>query len=161
MSFVDRYLFYFRQQLIIHPLSALLPFQSLFTENSVGDKLLALPPFSGVLRAPGPLCCVFLFSSLFIIQFFLGGGLEISLSRGYAGLFQGWLWEYCLMLGAHLLVCWMSSKQVWSQCLEVWEPSCNVAWRRFYGLGVQVVQVSIFLGAFFLPSVAPAPQQDF
>jgi hypothetical protein len=34
MSFVDRYLPYFRQRLITHLLLALLPFQSLFTENS-------------------------------------------------------------------------------------------------------------------------------
>jgi hypothetical protein len=47
MSFVDLYLPFFRQQLITHPLSALLPFQSLFTKSSCGDQLLAPPPFSG------------------------------------------------------------------------------------------------------------------
>jgi hypothetical protein len=30
-----------------------------------------------------------------------------------------------------------------------------------YGLGVQGVEVLILLGALFLPSVAPASQQDF
>jgi hypothetical protein len=30
-----------------------------------------------------------------------------------------------------------------------------------YGLGVQVVEALIPLGAFFLPSVAPASQQNF
>jgi hypothetical protein len=67
---VDCYLPYFRQQLITRPLSAHLPFQALFTESSCGDQLLASPPFSGALRAPHPLCCMFLFSYLFIIQFF-------------------------------------------------------------------------------------------
>jgi hypothetical protein len=67
MSFVDHYLLYFRHWLIICPLLALLPFQSLFTECLSGDQLLALPPFSDALRATCPLCCMFLFSSLFII----------------------------------------------------------------------------------------------
>jgi hypothetical protein len=31
----------------------------------------------------------------------------------------------------------------------------------FYGLGFQDVKVLIFLGALFLPSVAPSSQQDF
>jgi hypothetical protein len=81
---VDRYLPYFRQWLITSPLSALLPVQSLFTESSHGDQLLALPPFSSVLTAPRPICCMFFFSSLFIIQFggyFCGSG-GVSLSRG-------------------------------------------------------------------------------
>jgi hypothetical protein len=42
-----------------------------FAESSCGDQLLALPPFSVALRAPCSLCCVFLFSYLFIIQVFL------------------------------------------------------------------------------------------
>jgi hypothetical protein len=35
-----------------------------------------------------------------------------------------------MMLVAHLLVCRISPKQVWNQCLAVWEPSCflNVTW---------------------------------
>jgi hypothetical protein len=37
MSVVDHYLLYFRQQLITCLLSALLPFQTLFTESSCGD----------------------------------------------------------------------------------------------------------------------------
>jgi hypothetical protein len=39
----------------------------------------------------------------------------------------------------------------------------SVMWRveAFHGLGVQGVKVSILLGAFFLPSVAPASQQGF
>jgi hypothetical protein len=69
MDFVDHYLPYFRQRLITHPLSAFLPFQPLFTESSHGDQLLAPPSFSGVLSANPPLCCVLVFSSLFIVQF--------------------------------------------------------------------------------------------
>jgi hypothetical protein len=37
MSFVNHYLSYFRHRLITHPLSAFLPFQTLFTESSHGD----------------------------------------------------------------------------------------------------------------------------
>jgi hypothetical protein len=38
---------------------------------------------------------------------------------------------------------------------------CNAAWRSCVQLGVQGVRVLILLGVFFLPSVAPASQQDF
>jgi hypothetical protein len=55
MSFMDYYLPYFRQQLITCPPSALLTFQSLFTESSRRDQLLALPPFSDALTASYPL----------------------------------------------------------------------------------------------------------
>jgi hypothetical protein len=41
----------------------------LFTERSLGDHLLAPPHFSGALTVLHPLCCVLVFSSLFI-QFF-------------------------------------------------------------------------------------------
>jgi hypothetical protein len=76
MSFVNFYLPYFRQQLITCLLSALLPFQPLFTESSHGEQLLASPPFSSVLSATLPLRCVLVFSSLFIIQVFLRGGRQ-------------------------------------------------------------------------------------
>jgi hypothetical protein len=60
---------------------------------------------------PSPLCCVFLFRSLFIIQFvclfvcFAGWGSVCP--GGYAGLSQGQLQEYCILLicspvGLHL-----------------------------------------------------------
>jgi hypothetical protein len=103
MSSVDRYLPYFRQQLITHLLLALLPFQPLFTESSHGDQLLALLPCSGVLSATLPLFCVLVFSSLFIFQFFFFCRGERSLCPGgYAGLSQGWLGEYHMMFAAHL-----------------------------------------------------------
>jgi hypothetical protein len=70
-----------------------------------------------------------------------------------------------MMLGAHLLVCQMSPKQVWRQQLVVQEPSCFliVMWlgEALYRLGVQGVKVLILFGVLFLPSVAPASQQDF
>jgi hypothetical protein len=71
ISFVDHYLLYFRQWFITCLLSALLPFQSLFTESLCGVQLLALPPFSSVLTASHPLCCVLVLSSLFILFFFV------------------------------------------------------------------------------------------
>jgi hypothetical protein len=78
MSFVACCLLYFRQWLITHLLSALLPFQPLFTESSQGDQLLPPLPFSGALSATPSLCCVLVFSSLFIVQFLflLGGGCQ-------------------------------------------------------------------------------------
>jgi hypothetical protein len=117
MSFVDCYVPYFRQQLITHPLSALLPFQSLFIKRSHGDQLLALPPPPVHLQHPTPSvacsfsvpCLLFGFCCCCCCCF---AGQEVNLSRGYAFLSQGWLWEYHMMLGAHLLVCQMSPKQV-------------------------------------------------
>jgi hypothetical protein len=70
-----------------------------------------------------------------------------------------------MMLGAHLLVCKMSPKQVWSWHLALQEPSCflSVMWcgEALYVLGVQGVEVLILLGALFPPSVAPVSEQDF
>jgi hypothetical protein len=81
-----------------------LPFQPLFTESSCGDQLLAPNPFSSVLSATPPLCCVLVFSSLFVFSCCVcvcvcGSG--VSLPRVYAGLSQEWLGEYCMTLGAH------------------------------------------------------------
>jgi hypothetical protein len=76
-----------------------------------------------------------------------------------------WLEEYHMLLGAHLLVCQMSPKQVWSQLLAVQQPSCflTVTWHgeAFHRLGVQSVEVLILFAALFPPSVPPASQQDF
>jgi hypothetical protein len=74
MSFVDRYLPYFSQWLIICLLSALLPFQPLFTESLCADQLLTSPHFSSVLLEALSLCCTLVFSSLFIVLFFFYGG---------------------------------------------------------------------------------------
>jgi hypothetical protein len=99
MSFVDCYLPYFRQQLITGLLSALLPFQPLFTESSNGDQLLVPPPFSGALPALlSPVLCA---SFQFIIYSFCcccWRGWSIC-PEGYAGLSQG---DNHMMLAAHL-----------------------------------------------------------
>jgi hypothetical protein len=100
MSFVDCYLPYFRQRLITGLLSAFLLFQSLFTESLHGDHLLVPPSFSGELTAPRPLCCVLVFSSLFIV-YFLFVCVGVSLPRGLL-VSQGWLGEYRVTLGTYL-----------------------------------------------------------
>jgi hypothetical protein len=67
-----------------------------------------------------------------------------------------------MTLGAHLLVCQMSPKQVWSQYQEALQPSSflNVMWcgEAFHRLRVLGVEVLIFLAALFPQSVAPASQ---
>jgi hypothetical protein len=63
-------------------------------------------PFSSALRAPRSLCWVFLFSSLFIIQFlvfFAGWGSVYP--GGYAGLPQGSCGNSVCCLFAHLFIC--------------------------------------------------------
>jgi hypothetical protein len=107
---------------------------------------------------------MFLFSSLFIIQFFwrVKGqsvqGPMLVCPRGSCG-------NTVCHLFAHLLVCWLSPKQVWSQHLAAWEPSCffSVKWNgeALYRIGFQGVKALIPVGAFFLPSEAPASQQSF
>jgi hypothetical protein len=125
---VNRSLPYFRQKcitrllsasyfcrlylLIVHAVSCLSPpspvesvasqllLQALFTESLHGEQLLDPHPFSSVLNASRPLCCMsfsvpcLLFSVL--VFFFEGWG---SVCPGdYAGLFQGWPWEYRVLL---------------------------------------------------------------
>jgi hypothetical protein len=141
-----------------------LSFQSLyckFTQRSATCS----SPFSSVLRAP----CMFLFSSLFIIQFFfffffffcwVGVSLSRELCWSISGVGVG------IPRAAYLLTCWSASpKQVWSQCLAAREPSCflSVTWHReaLYRLEVQCIRVLILLGVFFLPSVALVSQQNF
>jgi hypothetical protein len=140
MSFVDCYLTYFRQQLTTHVLSALM-----FTVCLCREQLLTLSLLSSVLRAPCPFCCMFLFSSLFINQFF-GFFLQCRESvcpGGYADLYQGGCGNTACHLFAHLLLWWMSPEQVWSRHLVARETSCflSVTWFReaLYRLGVQVV----------------------
>jgi hypothetical protein len=150
MSPVVCHLPYFRQQPITHPLLALLPFQ-LFVYFPVfcRDQLLAPPSFSGVLSASCPLCCVLVFSSLFIIQFVL----LFLFSRGsvcpggYAGLSQGWLEEYHMMFGLPNI----------SQAGLQPTFFLSVTWlgEVFYRLGVQAVKVLTLLDASPPPSMAP------
>jgi hypothetical protein len=81
--------------------------QALFTDSSHGQQLLALPSFSGALKAPHPLYCISFFSSLFIIHFFFAGWESVC-----PGVVVGILHAICL------LTCWSASpKQAWSQRL--------------------------------------------
>jgi hypothetical protein len=91
MSFVDCYLPYFRQQLITGLLSALLPFQPLFTESSNGDQLLVPPPFSGALPAllSPVLCASFQFIIYSGFFFFLQGGQS---AQGAMLVYPGGAW---------------------------------------------------------------------
>jgi hypothetical protein len=107
--------------------------------------------------------CLFQFLVYFTgFSFFFVGQGSVCPS-GYAGLSQEWLWKYLCRLFAHLMVA--SPKEVWSQCLVAWEPSCflSVMWRgeALHWLGVQDVIVLLLLGVFFLLCVTPASQQDF
>jgi hypothetical protein len=125
MSFLDRYLPYFRQWLITHPLVALLPFQLFIYWSLQGDQLLASLP-------PSPVLCAS-FQFLVYSVFFVGGGQStqgtmLAHSRG------GWrntTWHLVLTC----LVCLMSPKQVWSWWLvtvgALLFSQCNMVWRSF------------------------------
>jgi hypothetical protein len=166
MSFVNCYLPYFRQWLITHPLLALLSSSLCLLKVCVETSSLSLPASLVGLQHPAALLHVpfqfLVYSSVFVCVYVCGG--DSVCPGGYAGLYQSGLWEYCVMFGAHLFVCWMSPKQVWSWHLVV-GPSCfvSVMWcgEALCGLGVQGVKVLILFCALFLPSVSPASQQDF
>jgi hypothetical protein len=68
-------------------------------------------------------CCLF--------SFFYAG----EEGQSAQGSIQGWLGEYCVMLGVHLLVCRMSPKQVWRQHLAlvgaILFTQFNVVWGSF------------------------------
>jgi hypothetical protein len=73
-----------------------------------------------------------------VLGFFLLGGKSVC-SGGYAGLSQGVCGNTVCCLFAHVLVCWMSLKQVCSKRLVAREPYCflSVTWHgeALYGLG--------------------------
>jgi hypothetical protein len=134
--------------------------QALFTESLHGKQPLAPPPLLWYTQSTLPSLLSVLFSSLFIIQVFFVVLFCVFVFAGwgsvcpgdYAGLSQGWLWEYWM-----LLICSPVGldlpNQVWSQHLAVWEPSwfLSVRWytEAFCRLGVQVVRVLLILGVFF------------
>jgi hypothetical protein len=101
MSFVDCYEPYLRQWLITHLLSALLPFQPLFTEGLCRDQLFVPLLFSGALSEflLPLLCASFQFVVYFRFFWWIG---DQPAQGGYAGLSQGWLREYHVTLGSHL-----------------------------------------------------------
>jgi hypothetical protein len=104
----------------------------------------------------------FQFLTYCLVFSFLFAGQGVILPRELCWFIPGVVGEYYMTLGAHLLVCQMSPKQVWSWHLMPW---CYlfVTWHgeASYGLGVQDVEILILLGALFLPGVAPASHQDF
>jgi hypothetical protein len=134
-----------------------------------------LSPFSGVLSATPPRCCfrfwflVYWYCLAFLVFFFFFFFLQwMSVCPGdyvVCWFILGVLGEYCMMLGAHLLVCWMSPKQVRNQCLAAQQPFSflSVTWHgeAFQKLGVQGVKVLILLSALFPSSVAPVFQLGF
>jgi hypothetical protein len=61
------------------------------------------PPPSLALRAPHPLCFVSLLFLFLITHFLFVPWVEVGLSRGYAVLAQGCLWEFCLPLSSPCL----------------------------------------------------------
>jgi hypothetical protein len=88
------------QKWVDHSLLVLLPFQSLFTESSCRDQLLALPP--SPVQSENPIPCAmgsFQFLVLYSVLFFCRVGVNLSRST-----------VCCLF--AHLLVC------VYQACLE-------------------------------------------
>jgi hypothetical protein len=94
---------------------------------------------------------MFLFSSLFIIEFYFCG-VGVSLSRGLCWFITGV--AVGILYAAYLLTCWPASpKQVWSWHLAALEPFCflSVMWHgeALFGLGVQSVGVLILFGVFF------------
>jgi hypothetical protein len=121
---------------------------------------LLLPP--GALRAPCPLCCVS-FSVPYLLSSFLlwGGGQTVQRTmpvyprRSYGN-------SRCRLF-AHLLVC--ISRAGLELVTGSTEPSwfLSVMWsgEALCRLGVWDVRVLLLLGVFYLPSVAPASQQDF
>jgi hypothetical protein len=143
-------------------LASRLLLQALFTESLCGEQLLAFPLLWCTQSIP-PSLLYALFSSLFIIQFFFFGTV-VSLSRGLCWLIPEVV--VGVLCVTYFLTCWSESpKQVWSWCLAVREPACflSITWHEevLCWLGVEGVRVLFLLGGFFLPSVAPASQQDF
>jgi hypothetical protein len=62
-----------------------------------------LPPSLVCFQCSCPLCCLLVFSLLFIVQFcFFLFCRGICLPRGLCWFIPGWLGEYHVMLGAHL-----------------------------------------------------------
>jgi hypothetical protein len=163
MSFVDHYLPYFRQRLTTHPLLACLPFQTLFTVSLCAYQLLAPHSFSGALRAPHSLCCMFLFSSSFIsvVLFFQGRGQSVQgamvvYPRGSCG-------NTVCHLFPHLLVCISQAglEPASGSTGALLFSQCNVPWKRFvWGWGFSVWSFDSSWW-FFLPRVPPASQQNF
>jgi hypothetical protein len=133
MSFVDCYLPYFRQCLIICLLSALLPFQSLFTGSSGGYYFLSFPPSPVCLQHPTPSAVCFQFLIYYSVFFF--AGWWVSLSRGLCwfilGVAVGIPHDACCS-PVGLLDVSQAGLELASGCTGALLLSqCNVSWRSF------------------------------
>jgi hypothetical protein len=151
MSLVDPYLPYFRQRLITFCI-----FSLCLLKVSMEISSLPFYPSQVCFLQLCPFCCVLVFSSLFIVQFFgffLGGsvcqGAMLVYPRG------GWgntVWNLALTC----LVWWKSPKQVWSLDLAMVRAlficQCNVVWRSFLPARGSGCQSLILLSALFTPS---------
>jgi hypothetical protein len=99
------------------------------------EEISSLPPrFSNVLTAPHLLCCVFIFSSLFIVQFFFCG-VGVSLPSGLCWFIPG-------VTGGIPCGAWCSPVGLWNVSQAGLESvsgsagallfsQCNMAWRIF------------------------------
>jgi hypothetical protein len=105
MSFVDCYLLYCMQQLITHPLSACLPFQSLLTESSCGEQLLAPPPSPVCSEHPSLLCVPFQFLVYYSVVVVVLQGRGRSVQGAMLAYPRGGCGSTVCLLFAHLLVC--------------------------------------------------------
>jgi hypothetical protein len=135
-------------------------FEGFFTESSHGDQLLAHPHFPHALRAPHPVFCVCFsvpYYSVFVFVFFWGG-------MGYAGLSQGWLWEYHIPLICSPVGLRLSSRfgaSIWHHGSPPVFFSVTWCGEALYGMGVQGIRVLLLLGGFFLPSVGSRVSATF
>jgi hypothetical protein len=109
-----------------------------FCLSSLCLQLLALPPSPVHFQSSCPLCCLLVFSSLFIQGFLcMCVCVRGSVCPGdYAGLSQEWLGKYHMMLGAHLFglpnvsQAGLELASGGSGTLPVFS-FCNVVWRSF------------------------------
>jgi hypothetical protein len=156
---------------VIHLLSTVihLIFQALFTESSRGEQFLAPLPFSSALNALCSLCCLsfsvpfLFFSFLFCFVLFNCVWWGSVCPGGYVFYPRGGCGITTCCLSAHVLV-WVS--QTGLELASGGEGALlfsqrYVVWRSFVQAGSLGCQILHILGGFFfLPSVAPASQQD-
>jgi hypothetical protein len=162
MSFVHRYLLYFRSG---YSPTRCWPFciSSLcLLKVHVEISYFPLPPSLVHSKHPTLSAACVLLSSLFIIQLFLWGGSQsvqgalLVYPRGGCGSTACCLFSYplvCISQAGLELVSGGTGVLLFSQC--------NVAWKSFVWAGDSSCQSFVILHGFFLPSVAPVSQQDF
>jgi hypothetical protein len=133
MSFVDRYLLYFRQWLTTCLVSALLPFQPFVCWKFAWRSAPCSSPFSSVLTAPRPLCYVLVLVPCFFL--FCLQGREVSLHRPLCWFITG-------VAGEMLHDAWCSPVGLLNVSQAGLEPAsgdtgallfsqCSMVWRSF------------------------------